>query len=103
MSDADEHPQTEDQAPQGMTGRQTYNVISDMGTGANVRLKDNVIQAIAIFVCLVLGAAIGALVASERVIGALAGGFAGLLAGLFGSGIFLMVFRAVQHFRGRHD
>lgn len=103
MSDTDEHPEAQDQPTDAMTGRQTYNVISDIGTGANVRLKDNVIQAIVILICLVLGAAIGALVASERVIGALAGGFAGLLVGLFGSGFFLMVFRAIQHIRGRHD
>jgi hypothetical protein len=31
------------------------------------------------------------------------GGFIGLLVGLFGSGIFIMVFRAIGHARGKHD
>ena len=86
-----------------MTGRQAYNVVSDTVTGANVRLKDNLIQGLAIFVCLALGATIGALVVEERLPGALVGGFIGLLLGLVGSGFFLMVFRFVMHIRGRHD
>ena len=48
-----------------LTGRQAYNVVSDTVTGANLRLKDNVIQALAIGVCLILGAGIGALVVEE--------------------------------------
>ena len=103
MSGNEEHPEAENQAPDRMTGRQTYNVVSDTVTGANLRLKDNVVQGLVILVCLVLGAAIGALVASERLIGALGGGFVGVLVGLFGSGFFLMVFRAIMHIRGRHD
>jgi hypothetical protein len=35
--------------------------------------------------------------------GALLGGFIGLLVGLFGSGIVLMILRAVKHARGQHD
>jgi hypothetical protein len=85
------------------TGRQVYNVITDTGTGVNVRWKDNVYQAIAIMVCLALGALIGFLVTADRGLGAVAGGFAGLLVGLFGSGIFLMVFRGIRHFLGKLD
>ena len=86
-----------------MTNRQAYNVVSDTVTGVNLRLKDNVLQGIAIFVCTALGAAIGAFVVEERLPGALVGGFAGLIIGFFGSGLFLMVFRAIRHIRGRHD
>jgi hypothetical protein len=91
------------QRDKAMTGRQAYNVLSDTVTGANIRVKDNVIQALVIAVCLVLGAALGALVVEERIPGALVGAFVGLLVGLFGSGIFLMIFRALMHMRGRHD
>jgi hypothetical protein len=76
--------------------------VSDLAVGANVRVKDNVIQALVIAACLVLGAAVGALVVQERVPGALVGAFVGLLVGLFGSGFFIMVFRAVMHLRGKH-
>jgi len=102
-NDAREPSAENDDRAEGMTGRHTYNVVSDTVTGANVRLKDNIVQAIIIAVCLVLGAAIGALVVQDRIPGALVGAFVGLLVGLFGSGIFLMIFRVVMHMRGRHD
>ncbi|MCL4202284.1 MAG: hypothetical protein KJ000_07300 [Pirellulaceae bacterium] len=85
------------------TDRETYNVISDTVTGVNLRISDNVFQAVAILVCLALGTGIGAAVFEYRVQGALVCGFLGLLAGLFGSGIFLMIYRAIRHLRGRHD
>jgi hypothetical protein len=31
------------------------------------------------------------------------GAFAGLVVGVFSSGIFLMVYRAIRHVRGKHD
>jgi hypothetical protein len=94
-------PENEPREP--MTSRQTYNVVSDTVTGANLRLNDNLLQAAAIFFCLVLGTGIGYLSVRDHATGAVLGGFIGLLIGLFGSGIFLMIFRAVQHTRGRHD
>ena len=103
MNSADESRESDDPKAEAMTGRQTYNVVSDTVTGANVRLKDNVIQGLAILVCLVLGMVIGAIAVTERVPGAVVGGFIGLLVGLFGSGIFLMIYRAIMHVRGRHD
>lgn len=103
MSDSEEPSNRNQESTDRMTGRQTYNVVSDTVTGANVRLKDNVVQAVAIFACLVLGAIIGAVVVQERLPGALVGGFIGLVLGLLGSGFFLMVYRAVMHLRGRHD
>jgi hypothetical protein len=87
----------------GLTPRQAYNVVSDTVTGANVRLRDNLIQAAIIALFVVLGATIGALAVEQRVPGALVGGFIGLVAGLLLSGIFLMIYRAVMHMRGRHD
>jgi len=85
------------------TGRQAYNVVTDTISGPNVRLKDNLLQGLAILVCLLLGAAIGFLVMTDGLAGLLLGGFVGLLVGLFGSGIFLMIYRAVKHARGQHD
>ncbi len=87
---------------EGLDGKEAYNVVSDTVTGANVRWKDNLFQALSILVCIVLGAGIGALLIEERIGGALVGGFAGMIIGLFGSGIFLMIFRAIMHVRGRH-
>lgn len=50
-----------------------------------------------------LGALIGSFTMRDRVTGAVPGGFFGLLAGLFGFGIFLMILRAVRHAQGQHD
>lgn len=88
---------------QPLTGNDTYHLVSDVVVGPNVRLKDNLYQGLAIFICLVLGVVVGLLTATDRILGAVLGGFIGLLAGLFGSGIFLMIFRAIRHARGRHD
>jgi hypothetical protein len=85
------------------TGSQVYNIVTDIATGPNSRRKDNVYQAIAIFTCLLVGALVGFFVAVDRAFGATVGGFAGLLFGLFASGIFLMFFRALRHLRGKHD
>lgn len=87
-----------------MTAKQTYNLVSDTAVGVNVRWKDNLFQALAIAVCLLLGAGIGYF-SSPRdcTTGVIVGGFFGMLVGLFGSGIFLMIFRAVMHVRGKHD
>jgi hypothetical protein len=100
-------PRSTQQAPPPvpLTTRQTYNLASDTVAGVNVRAKDNLYQAVAIVVCLGLGVLIGYLLAGpdEAALGAVLGGGAGLLAGLFGSGIFLMIYRGIQHARGRHD
>jgi hypothetical protein len=93
----------EETPKQPLTARQAYNLVSDTVGGPNVRLKDNLYQGLAILVCLLLGAGIGILVGKDRLIGALAGGFIGLLVGLLGSGLFLMIYRAVKHGRGQHD
>ncbi len=77
--------------------------MTDLGTGVNVRRRDNLLQAASIVICLILGALIGLFVTSDRAAGVLVGGFIGLLVGLFGSGIFLMVYRFLRHLRGDHD
>ncbi len=87
-----------------MTGREEYNLITDTVAGPNVRLKDNLYQGLAILICLVLGAVIGCFIPTEeRAMAIGIGAFVGLFAGLIGSGIFIMVYRAVKHARGKHD
>jgi len=98
-----ESKQPEETPKKPLTGRQAYNLVTDTVTGPNVRLKDNLYQGLAILVCLVVGGLIGYLAVTEQPMGALIGGFVGLLAGLLGSGIFLMVYRAVKHARRQHD
>jgi hypothetical protein len=92
-------------APAGISGPEVYNIVSDLGAGLNLRWRDNVFQLAAIGVCTALGMVIGLLAApaADRGPAALLGGFAGVLAGLFGSGIFIMVYRFIRHIRGRHD
>lgn len=93
-----------EESPKQLTGKQVYNVVSDTAVGVNVRWKDNLFQAVAIFLCTAIGAGIGYFVNPRDVAtGAVAGGGCGLLVGLFGSGLFLMIFRAVMHARGKHD
>jgi hypothetical protein len=101
VSESKQPEKTPDGKP--LTGRQAYNLVTDTMAGPNVRWRDNLFQGLAILVCLALGALVGALVAADRLIGALTGGFLGLVAGLFLSGLVLMIYRAVQHARGRHD
>jgi len=84
-------------SPKELTAYQAYNIVSDIATGVNFRKKDNLYQAIAIFVGLVLGVLIGLAVARGAPEGAVLGGFIGLLVGLFGSGIFLLIYRLFKH------
>jgi hypothetical protein len=98
-----EQKSPDDISTQPMTGRQAYNLVTDIIGGPNVRLRDNLYQGLAILVCLLLGAGVGSLAMAARLMGALLGGFIGLLAGLLGSGIFLMIYRAVKHAQGSHD
>ena len=88
----------------------TYNVVTDTVTGVNVRWSDNRFQAIFVFISIVLISLLGAVLAATNSRwnlpwygGALIGSFAGLVIGIFGSGIFLMVYRAARHFKGKHD
>ncbi|MEM6330932.1 MAG: hypothetical protein AAF790_11870 [Planctomycetota bacterium] len=87
-----------------------YNVVADTAVGVNYRVWDNVMQASIIFVSAVALSMVGSIYAAlfsgadtPWWIGALVGGFVGVVVGLFGSGVFLMVYRAVRHARGQHD
>jgi hypothetical protein len=87
-----------------------YNVVTDTVTGVNVRWTDNRFQAMFVFISMVVTALLGALLAalSSRwnlpwYGGALIGSFAGLVIGIFGSGIFLMFYRAARHIKGKHE
>jgi hypothetical protein len=92
------------------TARQAYNIVTDTVAGPNIRLRDNLFQAAATVVGLVAGVPIGWLVArlngwneNDQIGCSIVGGFLGLVVGLFGSGIFLMSYRAARHLRGKHD
>jgi hypothetical protein len=97
-------PTPDDQSQDQRLGkRDVYNIVTDVGIGPNVRLRDNLIQAAAVVIALILGAGIGALIIEDRLAGSLVGGFFGLLTGLLISGIYLMVYRLIRHARGKHD
>ncbi len=84
-----------------------YNLVTDVVGGPNVRKADNLWQLKCIGVCLALGIAVGAVLPFfttwDRALCVLGGAFAGTLTGLFGSGIYLGLYRAIQHARGKHD
>ena len=95
--------------PPDTSGRDVYNVISDTVVGLNVRKSDNIFQAKFIGITVLLLATIGGASAALNpgwnlpwFGGALIGAFAGLIIGLFASGIFLMIYRAVKHVKGDH-
>jgi hypothetical protein len=88
----------------------TYNVVTDIVAGVNVRKRDNLMQAAFIGACVVALALFGGILAAiwggndmPWIAGVLLGAFSGLVFGFFASGIFLMVYRAIRHLRGRHD
>jgi hypothetical protein len=86
-----------------LSNRETYNLVTDTVGGPNLRLRDNLYQGLAILICAILGAGIGWLVAKDAFTGIAAGLGGGLIVGLLASGFFLMIYRAVQHARGKHD
>ena len=103
MDQPEQPPVEAEVVPETLSGQENYNLITDTVVGLNLRVSDNVFQAIAVLVCLVLGAAIGALNADEKLFGALLGGAIGMVVGVFTSGIFLMIYRGVRHLKGKHD
>lgn len=77
-----------------------YNIVTDVAAGPNVRLKDNLFQAVFILASIAIAAGIGAFVAPEEVgpgWGAAMGGIVGLIAGALLSGGILMVYRLFKH------
>ena len=96
--------------PPDTSSRDVFNIVSDTVVGLNVRKSDNVFQAkfigITVLVLATIGGASAALNSEWNLPwygGALIGAFAGLIIGLFASGIFLMIYRAVKHVKGEHE
>ena len=92
------------------SSRAAYNVVADTVTGVNVRWSDNRFQAIFVAVSTVLTTIFGAFFAAFNTAwnlpwygGALLGSLVGLVLGTFASGIFLMFYRAIRHFKSQHD
>ena len=107
---SDEPNQEEQPQQQSSSGADAVKIISDTVVGVNVRKSDNWFQAKCILVCVILFSIIGVILCvlfpdSELpwFAGALAGAFAGLVIGTFGSGIFLMIYRFIRHAQGKHD
>jgi hypothetical protein len=96
-------PSKPSKADEGMTERQVYNLVTDVVAGPNIRLRDNLIQGLAVLIALLLGVVLGLLVAHDPLMGALVGALLGMVIGLFLSGIYLMIYRAVKHMKGQHD
>lgn len=98
------------ETPPVSSDRAAYNIVSDTVVGLNIRKSDNVFQAkfigITVLVLATISAALAALNPDWNLPwygGALAGSFAGLIIGLFASGIFLMIYRAFRHVKGDHE
>ena len=89
----------ESKSQDGLTAKETYNVVSDTVVGVNVRAKDNLIQGVIILFTVIIGLVIGQTYGGFLLLG----GLGGLIVGFFGSGIFLMIYRAVKHASGSHD
>lgn len=100
----DEKPKKKKKA---MSGKETYNAVTDTVTGANVRLFDNLLQAGGAILGAGLGVGGGALAAKyfagEMLTFCLIGAVLGLIAGVFVIGLFLMIFRAIKHAKGEHE
>ncbi len=98
-----------EQTDSNTTGREVYNVVSDTVTGVNVRLTDNVFQALFIFASIVVVALVGVILTVmnprwgiPREFGGLFGAFAGLVLGTLASGTILMIYRGLRHLKGEH-
>ena len=89
----------ESQSKDGLTAKETYNVVSDTVVGVNVRAKDNLIQGVIILFTVIIGLVIGQMYGGFLLLG----GLGGLIVGFLASGIFLMIYRAVKHASGNHD
>jgi hypothetical protein len=87
-----------------LSGREVYNMVTDLGSGVNIRWSDNLLQLAAAAVGLLVGALLGALlVRGHRLEGAIGVGIVGAIVAVFGTGIYLMIYRFIRHLRGRHD
>lgn len=101
MSEHDRPPQEQPSA-EPVPGRHppadAYNFVADkVGMVPNVRLKDNVIQAVAVIIGMVLGGLAGVLYAAAQgpaqsmLLSAIIGIVVGMVVGVFLSGLVLMI------------
>lgn len=74
-----------------------YNVVTDVATGPNIRLKDNLFQALFILACLAIAVPTLWIISGNWIVGVFIGGFIGLVVGVLLSGGFLMVYRLFKH------
>jgi len=110
QSPVDPADSKQDQSQSVSPARAAYNAVSDTVTGVNLRWSDNKLQAIFVFASVVIASLTGAVLAALNARwnlpwygGALFGAFAGLVIGILGSGVFLMIYRAARHIKGKHD
>ena len=99
MRDTDDD-QPDDRRKQ-LSGREQYNIVTDLATGVNVRWRDNLFQALAILAFIIIGGLVGWLLGNGP--GLLGGAIIGMIAGWLISGTVLMIYRAVRHAQGKHD
>ena len=74
----------ESKSQDGLTAKETYNVVSDTVVGVNVRAKDNLILGVIILFTVIIGLVIGQMYGGFLLLG----GLVGLIVGFLGSGIF---------------
>jgi hypothetical protein len=101
MRDSDDD-QPEDRRKQ-LSGREQYNIVTDLATGVNVRWRDNLFQGLAILAFIIIGGLVGWWLGGWGLPGLLAGAIIGMIAGWLISGTVLMIYRAVRHAQGKHD
>jgi len=84
--------------PAPKPGRKADNTkVIDTITGPNLRVSDNLIQAVAIGVFLLLGVAGGAIYDASQPAAWIIGGLIGTVVGLIGSGAAIGVYRLFRH------
>lgn len=74
-----------------------YEIVTDVAIGPNIRVKDNVFQAVFIAACLVIAITTMFILTGSWLVSLLFGGLAGLVGGALLSGGFLMVYRLFKH------
>ena len=83
----------ESQSKDGLTAKESYNVVSETVVGVNGRAKDNLIQGVIILFTVIIGLVIGQMYGGFLLLG----GLGGLIVGFLGSGIFLMIYLSLIH------
>ena len=101
-------PAASPEAQPSMSGKETYNAVSDTVTGVNVRREDNLYQGIAILVFALVGALIGYMMgrSDPNIPWYITGGLGfvcGMFVGLMVSGLALGVYRGIRHMQGKHN